>query len=80
VLLTGIEEGYVQFWLAAFQPESDQVATIAEDGLLRLWDVPRPAAGDAAAIRQWVEAITGKELADKGILRDLDGRARPRLR
>src|SRR5262249_15310417 len=61
--------------LAAFQPKSDKVATIAEDGLLRLWDIPRPAAGDAAVIRQWVESITGKELTDKGILRELDGRA-----
>jgi WD40 repeat protein len=59
--------------LAAFRPGTDKVATVAEDGLLRLWDLPRPAAGDAAAVRQWVEALTGMELSDKGILRELEG-------
>jgi WD40 repeat protein/tRNA A-37 threonylcarbamoyl transferase component Bud32 len=56
--------------LAACQPSGQKIATIAEDGLLRLWEVPRPAAGNAGTIRQWVEALTGKELADKGILRE----------
>jgi WD40 repeat protein len=54
--------------LAAFQPRSEKVAAIARDGLLRLWDVPRPAAGDAATVRQWVETLTGKKLAESGIL------------
>jgi WD40 repeat protein/serine/threonine protein kinase len=55
--------------LAAFRPGSDRFATVAEDGLLRWWEVPVPARGDASAVRQWAEALTGKELTDKGILK-----------
>lgn len=66
--------------LAAFRPVPQSVTTIAPDGLVRFWDLPAPARGEVAEIRRWVEALTGKELADKGVLRELDGPALQRLR
>jgi WD40 repeat protein len=66
--------------LAAFRPGDGRVTTIAADGLLRLWDMPAPAAGDVETIKRTVEALTGKALTDKGILRELDGPALQRLR
>jgi hypothetical protein len=66
---------------AAFRPHSNQVATLsADDGLLRLWDIPAPATGSVQEITEWVQALTGKELTDKGVLRDLDGTLLHKLR
>jgi WD40 repeat protein/serine/threonine protein kinase len=66
--------------LAAFAPGSDRITTIAADGPLRWWDVPPAAAGEVQGIKEWVEALTGKELTDNGLLRELDGPALQQLR
>jgi WD40 repeat protein len=66
--------------LAAFQPKTNRIATVADDGPLRLWDVVPAAAGDPGEVKEWAEALTGKQLTDNGILRDLDGPALQRLR
>jgi WD40 repeat protein/tRNA A-37 threonylcarbamoyl transferase component Bud32 len=66
--------------LAAFQPKTNQMATIAADGILRFWDRPVPAPGDVEKINQWVQSMTGKQLADKGVLRDLDAMSLRELR
>jgi hypothetical protein len=58
---------------AAFRPHTNQVVTLAaDDGLLRLWDIPEPAARTVHEIEDSVKALTGNELTDKGVLRDLD--------
>jgi WD40 repeat protein len=66
--------------LAAFQPKSQRIVTLAEDGPLRLWDVPPAVVGEPQAIKDWVEALTGKELTENGILREMDAEALQGLR
>jgi eukaryotic-like serine/threonine-protein kinase len=57
---------------AAFHPNGEVIVTAAEDGLIRLWDVPAAAIGDAAAVRQWVETLTGMQLDGQGPTQELD--------
>jgi WD40 repeat protein len=56
----------------AFHPDNARLATAGDDGLIRLWDLPTPATGDVAHIRNWVETLTGMQLGEQGILQELD--------
>jgi WD40 repeat protein len=49
-----------------YHPNGSVLATGCADGLLRLFEAPRPAVGDPELVRQWVEVLTGKALADTG--------------
>jgi len=66
--------------LAAFLPGGGSVATLAEDGPLRLWDVPTPVAGSVPQTQARVEDLTGKRLDEKGILRLREVPPRPGIR
>jgi WD40 repeat protein/tRNA A-37 threonylcarbamoyl transferase component Bud32 len=55
---------------ATFAPQGDAVATLADDGLFRLWDVPKAATGSVAELKAWAEEFTQKRLLEKGVLRD----------
>jgi WD40 repeat protein len=66
--------------LATFNPVRRNIATLAQDGLLRLWDVPLPATGNSFDIKDWAQALTGKELTDSGVLQELDRPTLARLR
>jgi hypothetical protein len=57
---------------AAFAPDGNMVLTASEDGAARLWEVPNRVEGDVGRIVLWVQAITGKELDERGSLRELD--------
>jgi len=57
---------------AAFHPGSAGLATAGEDGLIRIWDLPAPATGDVAQLRNWVETLIGLHLGEQGILEELD--------
>ncbi len=65
--------------LATFQSE-DKVATLAADGLFRRWDVPAPAIGTTREIKLRIMAFTASEMANKGILRELNEPELHRLR
>jgi WD40 repeat protein len=55
-----------------FRPDGRAIAT--GDGMrtVRLWSVPvGPVSGTAVQVRQWVEALTGLELDERGIARVL---------
>jgi WD40 repeat protein len=56
----------------ACRPDGKQFATAGADRLLRCWEVPEPASGNVAFVKQWVEALTGRELSDDGAHREID--------
>jgi WD40 repeat protein len=58
---------------AAFGPDGQRVLTISvDDGMARLWPVPRPIEGDPRRVELWVQVITGLELDEKDAVRVLD--------
>jgi hypothetical protein len=54
----------------AVEPGRPSVA-VAGEGKLQLWPLPVPVEGELGRVRAWVQAITGKELSDGNVLRDL---------
>jgi WD40 repeat protein len=62
----------------AFRPDgchlvsSCSIEGSSTDGLLLLWEVPAPVTGEVARIRKEVEALTGAEAGEQGVLRELD--------
>lgn len=61
--------------LAAFTPHGNGVATLADDGLFRVWDVPAAAAGSVNELKDWAEQFTQKRLVEMGVLRDVATRS-----
>jgi hypothetical protein len=43
------------------------VATGCRDHAVRLWPLPPPVEGSVERVRLWVEALTGREIADGGV-------------
>jgi WD40 repeat protein len=56
----------------ACRPDGKQFATASSDRLLRCWEVPESTPGNVAFIKQWVEALTGRELSDDGAHREIN--------
>jgi WD40 repeat protein len=56
----------------AFHSDGTRFVTAAEDGLVRIWDVPQAATGEVAHVRLRVETLTGMQLGEQGILQELD--------
>jgi WD40 repeat protein len=52
-----------------------QIASLADDGYLRLWDLPIARTGSTQEIKRAIEELTGKRLGDKGMLRDVESPA-----
>jgi WD40 repeat protein len=56
---------------AALSPDGRLLFTGSPDWVARFWELPRPVEGDAAAVRQRVEALTGMRLDETGRARAL---------
>jgi WD40 repeat protein len=56
----------------SFDPGGAFLATICEDGLVRFFDRPRPAVGNPALVKRWIEALTGRALAESGTFTEFD--------
>jgi WD40 repeat protein len=50
----------------AFDPQGRHLWTGSWDGTVRRWSMPAPRSGQAAAIRDWIEAHTGQRLDESG--------------
>jgi eukaryotic-like serine/threonine-protein kinase len=56
----------------ACRPDGNLFATAGADRLLRCWEIPQPTSGNVAFVKQWVEALTGRELSDDGAHREIE--------
>jgi WD40 repeat protein/serine/threonine protein kinase len=62
--------------VVAISPDGTTVLTGCRDGIARLWEVFPPREGDPEQIVLWTQGITGMELDEFGIVRQLDAAAR----
>jgi WD40 repeat protein/tRNA A-37 threonylcarbamoyl transferase component Bud32 len=60
---------------AAFTADGTRMMSASGNGEFRSQQVPQPLAGDPEHIRCWVEVLTGMELDEQGMIRDLNADA-----
>jgi WD40 repeat protein len=59
-------------YAAAFVPDGKRIVTGSGDKTARIWERPNPLDGQAKHIVLWAQLITGKELDERGAVRELD--------
>ena len=63
-----------QNWVssATFSPDGKLVLTGSRDGTARLWEKPGLLEGNSERVTLWAEVVTGKELDEVGMVRELN--------
>jgi WD40 repeat protein len=56
----------------AIHPDGNRFVTACADGMLRAWDFPTAARGEANHLVDWIEVLTGRKLSDSGALEEID--------
>jgi WD40 repeat protein len=56
----------------AFSPDGKTLLTASFDRTARCWELPVAVQGDVSQIVMWIQVLTGMELDDDGLFRELD--------